>query len=117
MTKSEQQQLIRNLWYKQPRSTVLCETGFGKTKVVTGYGSDIGILQALNSKHPEYTALIVVPGKDLKKAWIDEIEERGIKNTTVSTVQKLTRAKEYKHYDLLVVDEVIVPSYLIAGTS
>lgn len=106
MTKSEVQQQVREIWYKSPRGTVVADTAVGKTKIATGYGSDVGILQSFNERHPNSSALVVVPSKDLKRAWEKEFVERNITNTIVLTIQKLSRDSQHLTFDLLIIDEV-----------
>ncbi|MDC6350731.1 DEAD/DEAH box helicase family protein [Zeaxanthinibacter sp. PT1] len=93
-----QQGIIEKWKSNRAKGTLEAVTGFGKTFVA------LLIIQDMNERRPDRSALVIVPTQALKKQWKGKIKEMKLINVTVEVVN--TVIKKQWQTDLLVCDEV-----------
>jgi superfamily II DNA or RNA helicase len=97
MTRDERQDLVIEKWKAAGcRSTVVANTGFGKTRTA------LKAMQRVLNKAPSAIIVVIVPTKILKDQWIKQLKEWDIP-ATVMVIN--TAAKRPFHCNFLVLDE------------
>ena len=97
MTRDERQDLVINKWKAAGcRSTVVANTGFGKTRTA------LKAMQRVLNKAPTAIIVVIVPTKILKDQWIKQLNEWNI-TATVMVIN--TAAKKPFYCNFLVLDE------------
>lgn len=97
MTRDERQDLVIEKWKAAGcRSTVVANTGFGKTRTA------LKAMQRVLNKAPAAIIVVIVPTKILKDQWIKQLNEWNIP-ATVMVIN--TAAKRPFHCNFLVLDE------------
>lgn len=100
MNRDERQDLTIDKWKSAgARGITLLPTGFGKTRVA------MKILTRLKTKNESVKAVVVVPSDYLKKQWIKNLEEFGLKDVDVFIINTAVTLKD-KSYHILIADEV-----------
>lgn len=93
-----QEECKRNWLLNKGKGTIVAATGVGKTRIA------IKCIQAVRSKYPEISVLVLVPTESLKSQWIEELDTWGLGFNTEVKVMMGASKKEYS-CDLLVIDE------------
>ena len=97
MTRDERQELVIDKWKAAGcRSTVVANTGFGKTRTA------LKAMQRVLNKAPAAIIVVIVPTKILKDQWIKQLNEWNIP-ATVMVIN--TAAKKPFYCNFLVLDE------------
>ena len=72
--RTQRQEELIDTWIKHKcKGTLVCPTGFGKTRV------GLMAIQRFQSKNPEKSILVVVPSDPIKLQWIKQIEDWNLK--------------------------------------
>lgn len=99
MTRDERQEECKKNWLKNKgKGTIVAATGVGKTRIA------IKCIQAVRSKYPDISVLVLVPTEALKSQWTEELDSWGLGFNTEVKVMMGASKKEYS-CDLLIIDE------------
>ena len=99
VTRDERQEECKKNWLRNKgKGTIVAATGVGKTRIA------IKCIQAVRSKYPDISVLVLVPTEALKSQWTEELDSWGLGFNTEVKVMMGASKKEYS-CDLLIIDE------------
>lgn len=99
VTRTERQHMAEEAWLKaRGKGTVVCPTGFGKTRI----GTDL--IQRIVKKKPTARVLVVVPTEGLQEQWTRILDSLGL-GLNAEVVIINTGIRHMYECDFLIIDE------------